>query len=91
MSHSKDPAGGPWHLDKRVPIVTLLGLVAQFVGFIIAGSYYAANFEARLRALEVYQADTKGAQSDLAVIKSQIIDIKDALRRMEEQLTEGRP
>ena len=73
----------PWHLHKRVPLALISTIVVQSLLFAVAGAVAVTRFDARLMAVEQYQADNKGAAADLAVLKSQITDIQDSLKRIE--------
>ncbi len=86
MNKGNDPATGPWHLDKRVPVALILAIVAQTFGW----GWWAASISERVTALELWRSDSKDAAARLAVLESQIADIKDILRRIETQLASER-
>lgn len=82
----------PWHLDKRVPLALIGTIVFQTLLIVMAGTALAVRFDARLEAVETYQSDNKSTALDLAVLKSQITDIRDSLKRIEREITdESRP
>lgn len=86
MSIGSDFTTGPWHLDKRVPVALILVIVAQTFGW----GWWAASISERVTSLELWRSDSKDAAARLAVLESQIADIKDILRRIESQLTNER-
>lgn len=53
---SEDPAAGPWHIDRRIPIAILIGLATQTAGAI----WWASGVNASI-------ADTK--ETEAAIIK----------------------
>lgn len=77
-----------WHLDKKVPISLLLGMLAQTVGvFVWAASYTAAN-DARnlsqdeaIKELKQSTSVLSDMRSDIAVMKSTLTDIKAGLAK----------
>jgi len=78
-----DPATGPWHLDKRIPVALILAIFAQ-TG---AGFWWASSISERVTALENWRNDSKEVAADIAVVKSQITDIKKAVERIDDKLT----
>jgi Tfp pilus assembly protein PilO len=79
----QDPATGPWHLDKRVPVALLLAIVIQTFGV----GWWAASISERVSSLESTRTEDKGTGSRLAVLESQMNDIKSSLQRIESQLS----
>jgi len=73
--HQKEP----WHLDKRVPLALIGAILLQTftIGF------WVSSINERVTALESFRSDSKDVAADIAVIKSQIIDIKDTLDRID--------
>lgn len=73
----------PWQLDKKVPVGFLLGLALQTMTFIWwAASYTAANDATNLRQsddirdLKSAMGSLSDVKADVAVIKSNMTDIK---------------
>lgn len=56
-----------WHLDKRVPIALLLGLLLQGMGAIWWAAQFEARFESSVRRIERLEAQriTDDAQTHL--------------------------
>ncbi len=69
----------PWHLDKRIPLALIGAILAQTA---IAAAWVSSTNE-RITALEQWRTDNKEVAADIAVIKSQITDIKDTLERID--------
>lgn len=80
---SEDPANGPWHLDKRIPIALIMSILMQ-TG---AAFWWASSVSERVTSLEGWRQDSKDIAADIAVIKSQVADMKDILRRMDGQVS----
>ena len=79
-------AGNVWHLDRRVSVALILMIIAQTFGW----GWWSASVAERVMSLELWRSDSKGTDSRLAVLESQIADIKDILRRIESQLAVDR-
>jgi len=77
-----NPLNEPWHLDKQIPLA-LLGAILIQTG---AAFWWASSISERVAMLETWRNDTKGLTADLAVVKSQIGDIKGMLSRIETRL-----
>ena len=82
----EDPANGPWHLDKRVPVALILALVVQTFGL----GWWAASISWRVTSLERWKDDSKEVAADIAVVKSQISDIKATVQRIDDKLNEDK-
>ncbi|MDP3078694.1 hypothetical protein [Bradyrhizobium sp.] len=72
-----------WHLDKKVPISLLAGMAFQVVGFVWWASTYTATNDAMnarqnddIRDLKISAASLTDMKADLAVVKSNVADIK---------------
>jgi hypothetical protein len=76
------PPGQPWHLDKSVPIGLIAAIVLQTAGAI----WWSATISARVDSLEAVALDNKSTGSRLAVLESQLTDIKAALLRIEARI-----
>lgn len=76
------PPGQPWHLDKSVPI----GLIAAILLQTAAAIWWSATISARVDQLEAVALDNKTTGPRLAVLESQLTDIKAALLRIEARI-----
>jgi len=74
----------PWHFDKRIPLA-LIGSILIQTG---AAFWWASSINERVTMLEAWRDDTKGVAADLAVMKSQIADLKSMLSRIETRLSD---
>ena len=72
----------PWHFDKRIPIA-LIGAIFVQTG---AAFWWASSINERVAALEAWRQDTKGIAADLAVVRSQVSDLKTILSRIDARL-----
>ncbi|CAN0382271.1 unnamed protein product [Phaeothamnion confervicola] len=79
MNH---PLNEPWHLDKQIPLALISAILIQ-TG---AAFWWASSISERVVMLETWRNETKGLVADLAVVKSQIADIKSMLGRIEMRL-----
>lgn len=57
----------PWHLDRRIPVATLVMLALQAIGFTSWITWQTAALSSRLEALEKSQAASLAAASALRV------------------------
>jgi hypothetical protein len=80
---------GNWHLDKKVPISLIGTLVVQTLVFVWwAASYTASNDAVNLRQnddirdLKASAASFSDMKADVAVIKSNMVDIKAKFDRL---------
>lgn len=77
-----DPAGGQWHLDKRVPLGFLLAIGLQS----LAAAWWASGMDKRVEVLERTQA-LAGPQGDrivrletkVDVLGERVVEIKNLL------------
>lgn len=87
---------GDWHLDRRVPIVFILAILAQSVGLI----WYLSKQDSRLASLEIksiqLEAEIKLThisvdtnKLNVAVINQSLDDIKRSLIRIEKNVTKN--
>lgn len=71
-----------WHVDKRIPLA-LIGAILIQTG---SAFWWASSINERVTSLESWHQDSKGLAADIAVVKSQISDLKDILRRIEARM-----
>jgi len=87
---------GDWHLDRRVPIVFILAILAQSVGLI----WYLSKQDSRLAWLEIksMQLEVEIKQThisvdtnrlNVAVINQSLDDIKRSLIRIEKNVSKN--
>lgn len=86
MEQKAEPKTEPWHLDRRVPVALILAIAIQSATAI----WWASKIDSRVADLETYRSDNKEAASRLAVLESQVADVKEILRRIEQQLIDTR-
>ena len=86
-SPGHDPATGPWHLDKRIPVALILAIAAQTGG----GIWWASGINERVATLERDNNYSKRDGERLAVLESQMTDIKLILQRIETSLSSRDP
>jgi len=77
------PPRQPWHLDRSVPI----GLIAAILLQTAAAIWWSATISARVDSLESVALDNKTTGPRLAVLESQLADIKAALLRIEARIS----
>lgn len=77
-----------WHLDKKVPIGIILGLVLQSMAFIYVGTSWKDGIDNRITALEKSDSGQANHENRLTVLEQQfnyirgdLSEIKDLLRR----------
>lgn len=83
-----DPAGGSFHIDKRVPVAMLIALVAQTGGIVWwAASISAAQSQALIdaRRIELRVERIEGERDD---IKTRVIRIEEKLSTQNDTLLE---
>lgn len=71
----------PWHLDKRIPLA-LIGAILIQTG---AAFWWASSINERVASLENWRSDSKSIAADIAVIKSQVTDMRSVLRHIEQR------
>lgn len=87
---------GDWHLDRRVPIVFILAILAQSAGLV----WYLSKQDSRLASLEIksiqLEAEIKQAhisvdtnRLNVAVINQSLDDIKRSLIRIEKNVSKN--
>ena len=81
------PPKQPWHLDKSIPLGLIFTILVQTVLVV----WWAAVLTTRVDTLEGRFIDGKDTAPRLAVVESQVKDIKDIVRRIEATVTGGRP
>ena len=72
----------PWHLKREIPIALILAIVIQTVGMI----WWAAQLDGRVTAVEGWVNENRRVEARLAVLESQLGDIKALLQRVESRL-----
>lgn len=79
-----------WSVDKRIPLVVLVGFVMQFAG----ATWWVADFRAEVKAdrearqrLEqrVSQIEQQRVGERLVLLELQLVEAKDVLRRIDER------
>lgn len=75
-----------WHLDKRIPLA-LIGAILIQTGTAV---WWAGSVNQKVVSLESWQNESKNVAADIAVVKSQISDLKDILRRIEARMSQER-
>lgn len=76
-----DPAGGSWHLDKRVPVAIILTLLLQFAGIV----WFASQLSARVDVLERALLSAPADRERLVRVETTVVAIDRRLERMEER------
>jgi Tfp pilus assembly protein PilO len=78
-----------WHLDKKVPISLLIGMLVQVMGFVWWASAYTASNDAMnarqnddIRDLKTATSSLSDMKADVAVVKSNVADIKAKLDKI---------
>ena len=74
-----------WHLDKRVPVGIIFGLLAHFAGTVwLASAVFSESAETKRRVASLEQARASDRVAErLAVLESQGQDTRAAVLRME--------
>ena len=74
----------PWHLDRKVPIATLVAILAQA----IALGWMASSMDTRIAALEAYtkELNTARVRERIAVEEAATLDVKDRFKHFDDQL-----
>ncbi len=65
-----------WHLDKRVPIALLLGLLMQGVGAVWWAAQFEARFEASVRRIERLEAQRIADDAQTQVLLQRLARIE---------------
>lgn len=81
MTHQRE-IDEPWHFDKRIPLA-MIGAIFIQTG---AAFWWASSINERVSALEAWRQDTKEIGAEIAVLKSQIGDLKSILSRIDARL-----
>lgn len=91
MSEADRDSGSQWHLDKRVPIATLIAILGQA----IALGWMASSMDGRLAALETFRNELSNAhvaermaveESKSAGVDAQFLKIEARLSRIDDKL-----
>lgn len=79
-----EASGNDWHLDKRVPIATILAILGQAIML----GWVAASMNVRIDKLEDYTTELKSAklQERMAVLESDIKTNRDRFLHLDFQL-----
>lgn len=83
----RDPQTASWHLDKRVNISIIFAIIMQT----IAGSYWVGVVSQRVAQTETWITANSLGQARLAVLESQMNDIRATLNRIEGRLDGNKP
>lgn len=75
----EDPAGGSWHLDRRVPLALIVTIVLQTGGLI----WWASQLSARVDTLERQQTISEPQRDRLTRVEVRIDSIADSINRIE--------
>ncbi len=75
-----------WHVDKKIPLA-LIGAIIVQTG---AAFWWASSVNEKVASLESWQRESKNVAADIAVVKSQIADLKEILRRIDSRITQDR-
>lgn len=75
-----------WRIDKHIPIVGAVLILAQTVGIIWWVSWTASAIEQRVIALESWWKDAKSVTTDVAVMKNEITNIGAILKEIKDEL-----
>jgi hypothetical protein len=70
---------GPWHLDKRVPVVLILAIIGQT----FLGGWYVSSIDSRISRLEIEAVKNQSTGERLARIEEKLTAIIDRLDRSE--------
>lgn len=76
----------PWHIDRRIPLA-LIGSILLQSGM---ASWWASGITQRMESLEAWRQDSKSVAADIAVVRSQVLDLKEVLRRIESRIQSHR-
>lgn len=86
---TNDPAAAPWHLDKRIPVALILTILAQT----FAAGVWLSSLNSRVAALELSEAGRPARlevwnndRARLAVVESNLVEIRRSLTRIEDRL-----
>lgn len=75
-----------WHVDKKIPLALIIAILVQ-TG---TAFWWASSVSEKVENLELWQKESKNVSTDIAVIKSQISDLRDILRRIESRVAQER-
>lgn len=82
MTGSDDPAGGQWHLDKRVPIAMIVTIALQTVGF----GYWAGRTQTAIDTLQDQVRILNTTTERLARVETRVDNANETLARIETRL-----
>lgn len=81
--HQREEEGpAHWAVDKRVNIGLVIGLMLQFIGFLVAGTWYASKTDSRMEYVEKRLIAT---EDKLAAADRDSRDVNMRLVRLEEK------
>jgi hypothetical protein len=72
----------PWRVDRTIPLA-LIGSILLQSGM---ASWWASGITQRVENLETWRQESKSVAADIAVVRSQVLDLKDVLRRIDSRI-----
>lgn len=81
-----DPATGPWHVDKRIPVAAMMTMIIGLILQTMTVGIWAGTVQQRLQNLEEMSDKDRRLTTDIGVMKEQIIQINKALDRLVDRL-----
>jgi hypothetical protein len=79
---------GAWHLDRKVPIGLMLGLVIQTITLVYVGTSWKSDIDHRLVVLEKNEDLNIPQESRLVVLEQKFNFIQETLSRIDRKLDE---
>lgn len=79
-----------WHADRRIPIISLAGLILQTVAIVWMGATFMATTDFRLNSVEVWIGENKKITEDMAIMKVTQGYIKDVVTRIDNRLSNNK-
>ena len=77
-----DPASAGWHLDKRVPIILILGSLMQAGAFV----WWGAKLDARVVQLESDRVQQVDQPSKIVRLETKMENVQDTLKDVNSKL-----
>lgn len=71
-----DPASEGWHLDRRVPIALLLGLIFQFIGVVVYATSIAKDVESNQAKIGEMKKKAEKQDETLGDINNRLIGLE---------------
>ena len=75
-----------WHLDKKVPVSIIFGLVVQTITLVYVGTTWKADVDYRIATLEKAEHDRKSQESRIIVLEQGIAYIRNDLQEIKSLL-----